>query len=183
MYLDHKESAKMTASTQIINFATKNPRKNLPPELRNKRTELLFQNTFLKTYLSSLAAPGIGGNQFEVPGCGIADFIWVGPNGNIDAFEFKMTNWRKGATQASRYRAYAARTILVMPYQAVYPALRFIDSFRLVDLGLWSFDPKSRIITCHHTPAVRQPMDCEASDRANEILSRKRYFRELCETV
>lgn len=127
--------------------------------------------------------PGIGGSEFEIPGCGIADFIWVDSGGNIDAFEFKMKDWKRGATQASRYRAYAARTILVMPARAIDPALRFLNSFQIVDLGLWSFDPKTGEIVSYHTPSPKEPMDLTASKKAKQILSRKRHFRLLRESV
>ncbi len=173
----------MTASTQIVRFSAKNPRNNLPVEVRNKRSELLFQNSFLRKYLNTIDGRGVAGSQFELQGCGIADFIWVGVDGNIDAFEFKMKDWKKGATQASRYRAYASRTILVMPADAVAPALKFLDCFRSIDLGLWSFDSKTGTIVSHHTPAVRQPLDLTLSQKASTVLLGKRHFRKLRESV
>jgi hypothetical protein len=164
-----------------IDFGVRNPRRNLPINIRHKRTEVIFQNAFIRAWREQLDEPGIGGSQFELPGYGIADYLWISACGRLDAFEFKISNWRKGATQASKYRCYANRAFLVLPPDIAKTAINFIDQFKAINIGLYSFDKATGHIEIHFHPCETKPLIATANRVAMFILSRKRKFRNLCE--
>ncbi|HSQ42725.1 MAG TPA: hypothetical protein VLM37_10640 [Fibrobacteraceae bacterium] len=163
----------------MLSFGTKNPRRNLPAHVRNKRGEILFQSSFLKVWETTLVEAGIGGNQFELPGFGIADYLWVNNKGSMDAFEFKMGDWKRGFTQACRYRNYANRSILVLPQSIAKRALVFLADFQATGVGLVSFDPTTQSIEKHYWPEASEPLNRKAHASAFSILKGKRKFRQL----
>jgi len=169
--------------TRTIAFGTLNPRRNLPVEVRFKRGELLFQSAFLRAWQSESKEVGVGGGQFELPELGIADYLWASSSGRLDAFEFKLTDWRKGATQAMRYRSYAHRVFLVMPPVPALRAAQHLEAFRDLEIGLWAFHVLTGEIERHFTPAPLVPLNSKAHEAAISILSRKRKFREMLETA
>lgn len=169
--------------TRDISFGTKNPRRNLPLDVRFKRGELIFQSAFLRAWQSELDEIGVGGGQFELPELGIADYLWASSSGRLDAFEFKLTDWRKGATQAMRYRSYAHRTFLVMPLAPARRAAQHLEAFQSLEIGLWAFDPNSGEIERHFTPGPSVPLNATAHEAAMSILWRKRKFREVLEAT
>jgi hypothetical protein len=171
------------STSNIIFFGTKNPRRNLPIEVRNKRAEINFQATFLRTYLEGSVFDGIGGNQFEMPGYGIADFIWATSDGKIDAFEFKISNWKKGVGQAARYRSYATRSFLVLPVEVASRIVKHIQTFQSINLGLWSYDNMTKSIVKYFTPPESKPLNSQAQATAFKILNRKSKFRKLVESI
>ena len=166
-------------TTSIVRFRTKNPRRNLPRVVRFKKTEINFQANFLRIYLSQLNSVGIGGKQFELPGFGIADFIWATPEGKIDAFEFKVDNWKKGFGQAARYRSYANRSFLILPAEIAARVINHIHFFHNINLGFWSFDIKTETIVRYFTPMESRPLNSHAQTIALQILNRKLKFRQL----
>ena len=111
--------------------------------------------------------------QVSVNGFGIADLVSVSwelrpdlnHNGSVSAeefllnfkpairaFEIKLDNWRKGMIQAHRYRFFSNAAILLLPADKVSNALRYIETFKKIHVGLWSFDPTSRKIIAYYTP-------------------------------
>lgn len=164
-----------------ISFGTRNPRRNLPAAIGLKRGELLFQSAFLRTWHDELDEIGVGGDQFELPELGIADYLWASASGRLDAFEFKLTDWRRGATQAMRYRSYAHRSFLVMPPTGAVRAAQHLESFKSLEIGLWSFNPEQGKIVRLHTPEESTPLNLRAHEMAVSILLRKRKFREIFE--
>jgi hypothetical protein len=167
----------------IVAFGTKNPRRNLPLEVRNKRAEIIFQATFLRTYLDGFVFDGIGGNQFEMPGYGIADFIWAMPDGKIDAFEFKISDWKKGVGQAARYRSYATRSFLVLPVTVASRIVEHIKTFQSINLGLWAFDSSTKSIEKYVTPTETPPLNSQAQATALKLLGRKLKFRKFAKSI
>lgn len=78
------------------------------------------------------------------------------PDCEIWCFEGKLKNWKRALYQASRYRAFAHRSFVVMPETSIQPAERQIEKFKLAHVGLLSLNCKGefRIIT---KPAPQQP--------------------------
>ena len=173
----------MSSLETTLYFGTRNPRKNLPEEVRGKRAEVLFQNAFLRVWRNLLQERGIGGIQFELPGFGIADYLWVGEGSRIDAFEFKLNDWRKGATQASRYRCYANRALLVLPLQVAKAASAYLDEFTAINIGLIGYDRASNEIFPFFIPQSTSPLNPKAYHTALSKLSTKRNFRKLSEPM
>jgi len=166
-----------------ISFCAHNPRTNLPANVRNKRTETMFQNKFLKYWISQSNIFGVGGSQFAVPGFGIADYVFVESNKQITAFEFKISDWRKGFAQAARYKCYAHRSFLVVPKAIIHRIEPFFKGLREINIGLYAFDYQTGFIEAIYQPEIKEPFSKNAHHNALSILSRKRNFRKLCEIV
>lgn len=149
-------------TTQLLKFKSRDPRRNLPPELGRKRAEANFVLKFMEAYLKQTAGGGFGGKQFALSGFGIADFVWIawsnaakGVEGSaltlerlkariakhqLKAFEMKLTDWRKGLAQAYRYGFFADRAMLVLPPNVANTAAKNEALFQQLGVGLWSFD-------------------------------------------
>jgi len=74
------------------------------------------------------------------------------------AFECKLTDWRKAMAQAGRYRFFANQTFVVLPEKVCARALPFLDTFKKIRVGLWSFSSESGKITVYHTPRPMSAM-------------------------
>jgi len=163
-----------------LTFKSSNPRRNLPDSVRRKRTELLFQNAFLRMWIESVRDNGIGGSQFELSNCGIADYIWVNSSRQIDAFEFKMSNWKGGLIQAVRYKNYASRSFLVLPMRIAKRISKEETALKQFNIGLYGFDEKNKEIELFLSPKAERPLNSIAYNKALDILLRKRNFRQFC---
>ena len=116
----------------------------------------------------------MGGKEFALSGFGIAHFVWVACaitltrtkraalsveqikwllcGHKLTAFEMKLSDWRKGLSQAYRYSYFADLAVLVLPPSVADNAE--VKLFRDLHIGLWSFDPASQVITRLFTPVV-----------------------------
>jgi hypothetical protein len=187
-------------STQLFNFRFRQPRRNLPAASGRKRGESNFVAAFCKTYVSSVASHGFGGKDFALSGFGIADFIWfawrsssISQDGTalslrrlrntltrnkLTAFEMKLTDWRKGLSQAYRYSYFSDTAILVLPPKAAKLARKEIELFRALRVGLWAFDKTESKIQKLFTPSKGEPRNARAKEKAVESLER---FVKLCQ--
>ncbi|MFW6129581.1 MAG: hypothetical protein ACOC56_00265, partial [Atribacterota bacterium] len=89
----------------------------------------------------------------------------------LRAFEIKLNNWRKGMTQAHRYRYFANVAILVLPFYKKSIALKHIDTFKKIRVGLWSFDIESKRIISHYTPRPSEPIELRQFKKAIQIIN------------
>lgn len=78
------------------------------------------------------------------------------PDCEIWCFEGKLRNWKRALYQATRYRAFAHRSLVVMPEDSVRPAEAQVDRFRLARVGLLALDDNGclRVIT---SPRPQRP--------------------------
>ena len=162
-----------------------NPRRNLPIQFSRKRGESNFLRAFERAYFASQTTNGIARAEFDFAGHGIADLVWVSwtsaedqgdataiglerrlKNLRLVAFELKLHNWRKALAQAFRYSYFADLSVAVLPETAVRLALEEIASFRRLSVGLWSFDPKTSLISKIFTPRRQQAKSRTARLRA-----------------
>jgi hypothetical protein len=185
----------------LFNSRCRHPRRNLPAEVNRKRGESNFVSAFTKAYIASIAPHGIGTNEFALSGFGIADFIWLAwrHSANSDdgtalsvkkiksqrvwqkltAFEMKLTDWRKGFSQAYRYSYFADLAIVVLPPDTAKAAEAELSLFRKLSVGLWSFDKTSGKIRKLFTPRHSKPRNTKAKEKALESLGRSLKFRKL----
>jgi hypothetical protein len=184
---------------QLFDFGVRLPRRNLPLSSRRKRGESNFVSAFSKAYLSSLAQQGIGGRDFALSGFGIADFIWYAwqhfssKDGTalsvrnakaeialhkLNAFEMKLTDWRKGLAQAYRYSYFSDLSVLVLPPKVAKIAQAEVKLFRKLKVGLWEFDSNRLKIRKLFTPRNGKPRNARAKAKAVESLER---FVKLCQ--
>jgi len=68
------------------------------------------------------------------------------------AFECKLVDWRKAMAQACRYRFFANQTMVVLPEKICARAIPYLNTFKKIKVGLWSFSPENGKIRVHHTP-------------------------------
>jgi hypothetical protein len=84
----------------------------------------------------------------------------------VRAFEFKLSNWRKGLMQAHRYKFLAHVSILVLPKHKMKTVESQIDIFRKLRVGLWSFSPETGAIACFYTPRPTKQQVAKYRERA-----------------
>lgn len=78
------------------------------------------------------------------------------PECEIWCFEGKLKDWKRALYQATRYRAFAHRSFVVMPSDHTRPAERQLDRFRLARIGLLAIDDGGRLRTITK-PRSKQP--------------------------
>lgn len=187
-----------TSSSPIAKFRFHEPCRNLPHHKNGKGDEWLFSYRFAQTYLSQFHSRrhATKKNKIavarEIPanGYGIADVIAVhwqsfrtartlSPEEferrgrpSIRAFELKLTNWRQALMQANRYRFFAHVPIVVLPACKRNAALKYIQTFRLLRVGLWSFDVDQKKIIRHYTPRSNKPLDTRQQRRAIRLVAK-----------
>ncbi len=180
---------------QVIRFGGHNTRRNLPASSSSKRGEANFLGQFERAYFDSLTGPADAfarGREFTLNGYGRADVIWLAWRGKersedfsalalqrriqLTAIEAKLKDWRKGLTQAARYRHFSNRAILVLPPATAATALSFLQTFKSLEVGLWEFDPQSGKITKHTTPRLTKPLNAQAHAQALEMIEHRLKF-------
>jgi len=175
------------------------PERNLPGRrLRGTTAETRFTLSFTRAYLSQHAAihnrtdklATACARQVPVNGFGIADLVtvaWKQTDSNsgplsanefirearptVRAFEVKLNDWRRGMTQAHRYRYFASVAILVLPVGKCESAVPYLNTFRRIRVGLWGFDPGSNRIIPHYTPRPSVALEPGYQIRAVELVA------------
>ena len=187
----------LSPAPRILDFRSFNTRQNLPAASSTKRGESNFLAKFERAYLDqeirkSTCVNLASGREFGVDGCGRADVLflsWSAASGEDDfhalalktlrltAIEGKISDWRKGLMQASHYRHFANRSLLVLSPDVCSTALNYIETFRNLQVGLWSFDSKSNRIKKHFTPRHGRALNSKAHEKAMHVISAKLKFR------
>lgn len=187
------------ATIEVPKVRFREPERNLPGrKARAITAETRFTIRFAKAYIDKIDAIHHGSTknnvacarQVAVNGFGITDLIFVawkaqrtrvqpascrdlldGFSPTVRSFEVKMRDWRRGMTQAHRYRYFSNAAILVLPADASEAPRRYLDTFRRIKVGLWDFDPISGNIRCHFTPRPHKPFEPKYMLRALQIVS------------
>lgn len=175
----------MSETTVIIpKVRFSEPKRNLPGRRGVTTAEDRFTIAFARTYLDQASKMHRTANydsmavvrEVAVNGYGIADMLAVAwrsvPSEMFPtteafievarpctrAFEFKLSDWRRAMSQASRYRFFAHQTIVVLPETVCVNALPYIDTFRKIRVGLWSYSMDTKRIRMHYTPRPSNPI-------------------------
>ncbi len=90
----------------------------------------------------------------------------------LRAFELKISDWRKALQQASRYRFFAHVPIAVLHIDYSRGALENLESFRVLGVGLWTFDPQKNVIASHFTPPPAHPRDTRHHFRTLRLIAK-----------
>jgi hypothetical protein len=83
----------------------------------------------------------------------------------VRAFEFKLSDWRKGLMQAHRYRFFSDVAMLVVPAAKLILIKPFLQTFRKINVGLWGFNEIKGSISMILTPRPRMPADRERREK------------------
>jgi hypothetical protein len=188
----------LQSTHRLVKFGCHDTRRNLPVATSSKRGESNFLAKFEKVYfaseLKSVSPPQhfASGREFGLDGFGRADLLfmaWKPMTGSDDfsalalrqlrltAIEAKLKDWRKGLMQASRYRFFANRALLVLPPATAAIAVAFLATFRALNVGLWEFDPNKNVLRRHFTPRCGRPLNSKARERAIHMISQKLKLR------
>jgi len=104
----------------------------------------------------------------EPPGLfGIPDVLIF--NGEIIAFEFKLSNWPAAIRQAFRYTSFSTTSYVIMDEDYVNRALKNIDEFKKYNIGLGSYGEEGFRI--YHKPTKRQPYSKRLLNKANALFA------------
>ena len=141
-------------------------------DLWGDQSENEFGNRFADAFGRSFGNNVITIRELPVPGTGIADFVVI-RKGNIkgtnraetkiQAFEFKLKNWRGGLMQAHRYKFFSNSAILVIPAEKIRLAQKSLNLFKQLGVGLWGFNSSSGAVTKKFTPRHRKVRDLKRS--------------------
>lgn len=187
-----------TAKVPKVRF--REPERNLPGRSpRTATAEVRFTIQFARAYMAQHVTLHHGTEKSEIAcarqvainGFGIADMLtvaWRPPEQGrnhcsdveflraerptIRAFEVKLNNWRKGMTQAHRYRYFANVAILVLPVENCTIARTFLSTFHKIRVGLWGFEPSSGRIVTHFTPRPGSAMEPKYQQRALDLVAK-----------
>lgn len=186
---------KLASAIKIPKLNSWNPRKNLPAKIAKKNKERNFTLNFARAYIPNIQSlhPKTRktfvkyAREIPINGCGIADFVAIysdktnGKSKNrlsqidssiIRAFELKISDWRRAMMQAHRYRYFANSSIVVLHSDMLKNALKYLDTFKKINVGLWAFNPKTdKIITCY-TPRPRNPLEPKHKPLALELVTK-----------
>ncbi len=167
----------MVDNIGIFNHPSHNPQDNFSPTDTRKTPEAKFAEQFSRAYRDKFAKIHSGTNkrrtlfvrELPVFGNGIPDLLVLSwSNGQseqastflelekltptVRAFEFKLSDWRKGLMQAHRYKNVSHASILVLPRKKIKSAEQRLNIFRKLRIGLWGFSPETGYIGCFYTP-------------------------------
>jgi hypothetical protein len=180
-----------------VKFGCQDTRRNLPRASSGKRGESNFLARFERAYLDAelrklTKRKLASGREFALDGFGRADVVfmaWTHPDSDgdftamslkslsITAIEGKISDWRKGLMQASRYRFFANRALLVLPPEVCSIAFGYLETFRKLNVGLWQFNPDTGVIRKHFTPRHGRPLNSKAREKALQLISGKLKLR------
>lgn len=175
------------------------PERNLPgrrPHVSTSETRftIKFARAYIKKHISihhrSKKNEIACARQLAINGFGIADIVSVSWESEkriksmltvdeflnsvrptVRAFEVKLSNWRKGLTQAHRYRYFANAAILVMPNNKISSALNYLNTFKKISVGLWAFDIDSQRIIPYYTPRPSSALMAMHRRKAIQIIA------------
>ncbi len=184
-----------TTTSAVPKLRFSEPVRNLPGHPAGRSREEKMTLRFAQTYrdlASTHNKTPILVRQIPVNGFGIADCIAVFWNHKkirttsaplpvkvfietakplIYAFEMKLLDWRKALMQANRYRFFAHVPVVVLPKENCMPALKFLETFRALGIGCWSFDERAGQITRHYTPKPTAPLDTRNAGHALRLVA------------
>lgn len=175
--------AMINTAIPVPKFKFSEPQRNLPGRKGIATAEGRFTIAFTHAYLAQAETIHhkakrdhlAFAREIPVNGYGIADLLVVAWQAlpderfpGVDAFvkvtrpctrayECKLTDWRRAMSQAARYRFFAHQAFVVLPERTCATALRFLDTFRKIRVGLWSYSTETGRIVAHYTPRTVEP--------------------------
>jgi len=181
----------MINSSQIYEYPFHNPQKNFSGGDIKPNPEAVFAEQFARSYCDRFSKIHSGTckdrtlfvREVPVYGNGIADllvFSWSNTltqqesasldleqlDPTVRAFEFKLSDWRRGMMQAHRYKYFSHASILVLPKNKMKSVKPQLNLFRKLRVGLWGFLPETGTIACFYTPRPKQQQIAKHAQKA-----------------
>lgn len=85
------------------------------------------------------------------------------------AIEAKLRNWQRGLKQAYRYKWFSQKSFLCLPNNKVNPAIKNIDKFKQMGVGLIGFC-KDKGFQIFYSPRPENPVSDEMTTLLNECV-------------
>ena len=174
---------------QTIKLSQFHPQDNLPKNGTTNNDELKLFNRFVKLLKIDLQSKMLEryaiGSELNLNGYGIADlalleFYTIRKDPKrlftkriITVYEIKIKDWRKALKQAYRYKYYSHKSIVVMPEEKVARAIKNIEIFRALEVGLWIYSREKNSINKVYTPRIKRPFSKLAFRKAVLLLANR----------
>jgi len=153
----------------IPKILRKEPRQNFNSSSTSDKKELKFVISFAREFYNKFYQKRPNSKDIfiarELPmnGYGIADLvIYIYPSetksikrkspSTLISFEMKLSDWRKGLAQATKYKYFSNQSVVVLPDFVVKRAFKFVNNFKELKVGLWSYSEKTRKTRKYYTP-------------------------------
>lgn len=184
----------MADTLGVYKIDSHHPQRNFTHGDTRQKPEAQFAELFVEAYQAKFIKIHSGSNKHctlfvrEVPvaGVGIADlvaFSWSQEltskeftfqafeklDPTVRAFEFKISDWRKGLMQAYRYKYLSHASILVLPDFKTKVIGDQVGLFKKLRVGLWGFSPSTGSISCLYTPRPVQQQIPKYGEKAMRL--------------
>jgi predicted transcriptional regulator len=83
------------------------------------------------------------------------------------AIEVKLKNWKRALKQAYRYKWFSDRSFVCLPYQNIQPAVKNLDKFKEIEVGLIGVCPEEGV-KIFYCPEFTEPISEDMSILLNE---------------
>jgi len=83
------------------------------------------------------------------------------------AIEVKLKNWKRALKQAYRYKWFSDRSFVCLPYQNIKPAIKNLDKFKEIEVGLIGICPEKGMKILY-SPEFTEPISEDMSILLNE---------------
>ena len=149
------------------------------PNVNSDSPEARFLAEFEKVFFNQTCGPCVYCREFEMDGYGVADLVYLPISAQPEhfgrkkliAFEGKLLAWRTALGQAFRYRYFADKSIVLLPFLTSRSAIENISHFKRMQVGLWTFESEALRIRQHFTPTKIHAFNIRARAKAIAELS------------
>jgi len=183
------------ASIHRLPRSAPDTRRNFGPRHAEKSGEAGFLEAFEVRFLEAHRGSGIVAEEFALPAYGVADMAWIGwksgtlsefapssrtlSQAHLFAFEAKLKDWQRALRQAFRYRYFADKSIVLLPFERIKTPLANLATFQQLHVGLWSFEETTQCIRQHFTPVRVKALNQDARRKAVALLTSHLDLRQL----
>jgi hypothetical protein len=172
-------------SNHLVRFRSTSPRKNLPPSISRKRAEANFLCSFERAFVAEhCQTKQITWRDFALQGYGIPDlitFAWSTDQNQTTVLSLEALRQKLQRQQLTAFELKLRdRSIVVLPGDVADRASKRLELFESLDVGLWSFDPDTDVITKYFTPHQGTARNLEARNKAIESILNK---IQLCKAL
>jgi hypothetical protein len=172
-------------SPNPISLSQFHPQSNLPNFDKLTSNELKLSKVFIASLKLEINRKKlinyILGSELNLNGYGIADLAlleqWPIKNKKkkskrniLTVFEVKIKDWRKALKQAYRYKYYSHKSIVIIPDYNADRAIQNLNTFKILQIGLWVFNDSSNTFKKIYTPKVQKPFSKLAFSKAKSLL-------------
>lgn len=163
-------SLSQPAKAHILSWLSKN--KASTEEYLSEVTGLRVKT--IRKHLNELLESGIV--KHSVPNSWVFSKEYKLPQIDIWSFEVKLKNWKRACYQASRYRGFSHYTTVVMPQENVHTAIKNIDMFDKMNIGLMAIDKQSKL------KFIKKPKRSNPTSKKHHLYALGKIIMKFCQS-